>query len=374
MDNRPLELKLCDEFMALSEDERPLHTLPVQGRRRRVLLLSDGFEERSVGVVEALARAGARFSRVVLGRYTSRREFNDLFRERLESAISCLSPNGPLEIPNRNDGAWVAEALEQLEEGDLFLDVTALSGKGVFGALDALSKWEGGRVALAYAEAEEYWPRRSEWRNLKAELEDENLLPIAVDEKPWLFGFRHSVELVPSHEGFDSGSGSQALIAFLPFKCARLGAVIGAGEYGRVVLIAGRPRLKRNRWRLEALREINSFLIGGWKVVELSTFGYRQAVQELFRLLFEETDLMESSDVHLAATGSKLQTVASWVCSSLLGSIAVLSSSPSVYYPDSFSEGIGRNWFFNLDVVGIQDLRMRVKRMGKSNGINTRAR
>ncbi len=358
MNTLSAEEELCDLILGAVTGEQPISRFAPPPLKKAWLLLSDGFEERSLGIAEALAGRGLKFTGVALGMYSEKRGLNERFAERLRSACSSLCADKPLLFENRNDGRWVAEALERLRGLDvsLLLDITALSGRGIFGALDSLASWREGEVVLGYSEAREYWPTRTEWTRLKRELGDERLLPAAVDAKPWLFGFQHSVELIAEHEGFSTGTGMQALVAFLPFKCARLGAILGAGEYGRVVLIAGKPRLKKNVWRLQALKEINSSLIRTWPVAAMSTFGYRTSLKELFNLLFRDRRLMDCCDVHLAVTGSKLQTVASWLFSTIVRSVAVISSTPVLYYPESFSEGVGHSWFFQLTPSKVVEL------------------
>jgi hypothetical protein len=90
------------------------------------------------------------------------------------------------------------------------------------------------------------------------------------------------------------------------------------------------------------------YTIKDWDVKEISTFSYRNTIEQIASLLFIKPALLEKYDVHLAITGSKLQTIACWVASCIVNSITVIASIPATYYPESFSDGIGVSWVFEL--------------------------
>jgi hypothetical protein len=166
-----------------------------------------------------------------------------------------------------------------------------------------------------------------------------------MDEREWLYGGGHRIVFIPRHEGYDV-AGSNALVAFLPFKSARLAAIMGQEEYSDYLFIAGRPRLAGNQWRLDALKDINATVTRQWPIVEMSTFSYRTALKQLASPLFDEEGLLHHYDVHLAPMGSKLQTFACWVVSCIAPSITVLTSVPGKYFSNAFSLGIGAQWAF----------------------------
>src|SRR5205823_2017823 len=95
------------------------------------------------------------------------------------------------------------------------------------------------------------------------------------DRMPWLQGYQHCVKLVPGHEGYDSVGNNRALLAFLPFKSARLAAVLSAEDYSDFLFLALKPRFPENLWRLEALKKINAPIIKDWPVEDISAFDYR---------------------------------------------------------------------------------------------------
>lgn len=347
LDFQSIEERRLADYIARSTDERPCPVWISQIREAPSIIIAEGFEERSLGVLERLATSGVTVPSAILGRYVDNTQLNAAYRERFEKALQVVAPNRWQVVDNHNDGKWVRECLDSIPTASILLDITGISNRGLFEAIDPLAECEK-TVFLGYTEAKQYWPKQKVWERLKRDLHDNASLADTVDREPWLFGYEHRVELVPGHEGYDSAGSGRALIGFLPFKRARLAAILGEWEYESFLFIAGRPRLPENQWRLDVLKEINASLIRSWPVAEMSTFGYRDALRQFSSTLFSDHCLLHKYDVHLAILGSKLQNLACWAASRILPSLTVVTSVPQRYYPDAFSDGIGMSWVVEM--------------------------
>lgn len=347
MIEQSLESFRCAQYISSSVSEIPFAAWIKQLNSDVCVVVTQGFEERSVGFIEGLSDHGLMVNEVVIGRHSFHTDANAKYQARFEAAASRVSRNAWHTIDLDADGAWVEKALTFITAPIVILDITGIGTRGIFGALDVAARC-GKQILIAYSEAKEYWPKRSDWAALKNELSDTATLPDVVDAKPWLFGYEHNVELIPGHEGYDSAGTERALIGFLPFKYARLAAVMSAEDYAAFLFIAGRPRLTENDWRYEALLDINRDIVKDRPVVGMSTFGYRAALQQLHDILTRQDSVLESYDVHIALMGSKLQDVACWALSCLIPSITVLTAVPLKYYHEGFSDGIGEKWVFPL--------------------------
>jgi hypothetical protein len=345
--NKSFEERLCDQYIAASCDEGDFTMLSQEDVKEKSLFAVQGFEERSVGIVESLAERGLKVRDVVIAEYGSGHRTNAKYRKRFEAAARSIADGRRHRIRTSNSGHWVADALELTTSNEVILDITGVSNRALFGVLDESAR-SGRNISIAYCEPEEYWPTQVEWLQLRNHFSSDEDLAEQIDNKPWLFGHEHRCELVDGHEGYDSAGSSRAMVAFLPFKAARLASVLGEEEYSEFLFIAGRPRLDKNAWRLEALRAINANIVGGSTVLEMDTFGYRKALGQLAEILFSEPGLLQSYDVHMASMGSKLQEVACWVLSCILRSVTLVASVPSKYYPSAFSNGIAAKWIFPL--------------------------
>jgi hypothetical protein len=353
---RGIEEEKCAEYLYAAEPEKLLPEWSSKQFRNALLFAVEGFEERSLGALRALAQRGIKVGRVVLGRYpvtTTRGELNAAYRHEFERLIVTVSDQPPEIADCDPEAAWIAKALERQSPDCAFFDISGAATKIIFRALDALAQWDG-QVFLLYSEATEYWPTAAGFDEIRRRAEDEPVVveKIAelVDQSHWLYASAHHVEIVSGHEGYDSGAGT-ILVAFLPFKCARLAAILDMRDYADYLLIAGVPRLPENAWREKALRQINEPIVGSRDCDRIPTFGHREVYRSLANLVVGDEGLLGRFDVHLGALGSKLQTVACWGLSRTLPAITVVTSIPHGYFPKAFSKGIGETWAFRLPNV-----------------------
>jgi len=344
-----IEKQRCDEYLSRATSEVPFDQFQITKGKKIGLIVTQGFEERSLGILENLAETNTEISSVIINRYSDlhHKEINTKFQSRFEQAAQKVAPKRWQLVENDSEGKWVSKAIDLIDADNVIIDITSISNRGLFGALDTATV-SNRKILIAYSEPKEYWPKESGWKQLNRELSGHQTLADLIDAKPWISGYAHQVELIPGHEGYDSAGSGRALIGFLPFKCARLAAVLGEEDYAEFLFIAGRPRLAENHWRLAALKRINKDLIKEWPVKTMSTFGYLRTLKQLSALLLTDDSLLVRYDVHLAILGSKLQTVGCWILSSIIPSITMVISVPSRYYPEAFSDGIGAKWIFQL--------------------------
>lgn len=339
----------CDEYISRAGRECPFSgRLPTLSSRVG-LLVTQGFEERSLGIIERLAATQSKVTGIVINRYAEENEtdINSKYKGRFEEAAQKLSPGNCHVVSNDCEGRWISKSLSLIDVDEIILDITAISNRGVFGVLDAVADC-GKKVWIAYSEPQCYWPTKLDWDQLEKELSGHQTLADLIDGKPWLSGYSHRVELVPGHDGYDSAGSGRALVGFLPFKRARIAAVLGEQDYEECLFIAGKPRLVENYWRLIALKKINEGIVKDWPVEVIETFGYLNTVKDLSVLLCGNGSLLSCYDVHLAIMGSKLQTIGCWVLSSIIPSLTLVTSVPSKYYPEAFSSGVGSQWIFSF--------------------------
>lgn len=347
-----IEAQQCRLYAELAPPEVPLLSWWRQVRPEATLFVAEGFEQRGFGVLKQLHRAGIRIPQVILGRYSPGLANNDRYRTDFESLSRAVSKQSPQIIENKDDGSWISEGLSLLQAEEVVLDISALSNRGLFGALDVLRNTSL-RAALCYSEAASYWPTREAWAAFRQKFDSAAQPEIGpeFDLQPYLYGGEHRILLVPNHEGYDTPGAKLALVAFLPFKASRLAAILSWAEYTKYILIAGEPRLKKNFWRVQVLKDVNAKQAYGKAILQMPTFGYIDSLMELVAII-EREHVLEECDIHLSPIGSKLQNVACWILSSLIPSITVVLSVPRKYYSEAYSDGIGRSWAFRFNKPG----------------------
>lgn len=336
----------CKEFLERSEDEILLAKWVENENEDFDLVLTEGFEKRTTGILKFLANNNIKIKKIVIGRYEDRK-LNEKYRDLIEELSESVAPGNWKVLDNRNDGLWISEAINLSHAKNILIDITSMSNRSLFGGLNA-SLTSNRQVYIGYSEALQYWPKKEDWEKLKNDLSDSENLTEVMDQMPWLFGDEHHVDLVPNHEGYDSVGSKRALIGFLPFKCARLKAILSQEDYADGLYIAGRPHLEENYWRVDALKKINEPIVKNWNVIDIGTFNYRRVFKSLSNILLSDDSLFEKYDIHLAILGSKLQTVACWALSRIFPSITVITSSPKTYHKNAYTGGIGNSWVFKL--------------------------
>lgn len=342
-----LEQELCEEYLKASSGEIRLKEIIGSFGTGTTLVIMQGFEDRTSGVLEAFANARLKTERLIIARYLKADgKYDQAHTSHFEALARRVAPRSWTVVPNSNDGEWVKEAMAA--DGDrVVFDITGASNRAMFRILDNLEA-STKPIFIAYTEAKQYWPRKQEWDRLRRQLTAHHSIAELVDTKPWMFSYEHTVELVPGHEGYDASGTGRALVAFLPYKSSRLAAILKTEDYAEKLFIAGRPPAQELAWRVEALKEINENLIRGSRVEEVSTFGYRRTLTELAKILFRDDSLLWKYDVTFAALGSKLQGIGSWVFSRIVPSITFTTSVPARYYKKAMSQGIGTSWVFEF--------------------------
>jgi len=350
MQNESFEMLKCQRYLDNAAPELDSTTWLSYQRNLPAILLTEGFEERSLGVLRAIASRGLQVPYLLLARYEETEHLNRQYRDEFAHLAQIVAPGRHDIVWSRSDGSWISDRIQRIGRGMVLLDISGMTTRGMFAALDVL-KSAGNPVLIGYSEAEEYRPTRVEWDALVGEItgdpDEESLLAEKVDEAKWLYSGAHTVQLLPGHEGYDA-AGVNALVAFLPFKPVRLGTVLDEQEYSAYVYMVGRPRLDANSWRYNALQRINTAIIREGRMVEVPTFGYRETISALATVVAGSSGLLNEFDVHLAPMGSKLQNVACWILSSLIPAITVITSVPDTWYHDAFSHGVGDCWVFPL--------------------------
>jgi hypothetical protein len=342
----------CLEYLEFSKDETKIKSWLENYREPFSLILAEGFEERSLGILASLLKYNVKPKKIILGRYSSNYEGNKKYRKRFEDLGNKLNSQN-FSITNIGDDNWIQDAVKSIDTEDILFDISGISNSSLFYCLDEIFKFRR-KIFVGYSDAIDYWPKKDDWEELRKSFDDFSTLSDTVNKKPWLFSSEHNVHLVQNHEGYEGAGKGRALISFLPFKGARLSAILGEEDYAELLFIAVMPYLKVNSWRCQALLEINSPIIKNWPVVKINAFGYRDTIKDLLKILFIGESLFEKFDVHLAILGSKLQNIGCWVLSSIIKSITVVTSNPSEYYPEAFSEGIGRSWIIELKSPNIK--------------------
>lgn len=166
MNSFGIEQQRITDYLERSDNEKTLTKVRATRDMSGALVLAEGFEDRSLGVLEKLARYKVQLSSIILAEYIEQAADNARLRKRFEQLAEEIAPGRWSVIDNKNDGEWISTAISASEGDNIVLDITGISNRGIMGALDSV-KVSGKNVTLAYSEAREYWPMKKEWRSLE---------------------------------------------------------------------------------------------------------------------------------------------------------------------------------------------------------------
>ena len=192
---------------------------------------------------------------------------------------------------------------------------------------------------VLYSEAASYHPTKSEYEGEPSVWRDE-------PER----GLERGVgDVRPSREfpGLHFDQLPDAIILFPTFKAERSKAVIDfvdpslIGAQGEnIVWLVGVPPLRGNRWRIDALKEINGLTEKDFQY-EISTLDYRETLSRL-ESIYDR--LWDKYKLTLSPIGSKMQALGSSLFCYMHPDTRIVFAIPQEYNAAQYSEGCRETW------------------------------
>ncbi len=314
------------------------------------LFFAYGFEDRCFGLLDILNNQGINFKSIVIGKYKDTMPENETNKQKLITLQEKYKVEKIKIFENNNSNDWISKGLDLFQPNQIILDISSISSKSIIPILDLLSDTNFS-VKIVYTEALKYRPDHNEYQNTKNFVfqSDPKKFSEEINKKKWLYNTHYKVEFIENHEPKISPAFNKLLISFLPWKSSRLESIFQEYEYQKKIFFAGIPHKNENRWRLEAVKEINELLIDPISpIFNIDTFGYKTTVSELKNILFDSSRLLNNYNISIALLGSKLQSLACWYITNVIKSIGIIISSPFEYHVLDFSYEIGDSWIFDL--------------------------
>ena len=320
-----------------------------------VLVHSPGFEDRTLGVINALPQS--RGLRCVFLDYRPVNPRNRLLevRNQLRSLGAC-SLDEDIVLYDRFDPADFESRLRNRlalsTRPRVILDISTMSKLAILLALGICNELDA-NVRVIYTEAATYGPSLEEFRSAKAKNEI---------HRPSLqiFDGVHGVVRVSSLSSVAMQGQPTAALVFMSFNNALTQVLLNTVYPSRLFLINGKPPV--HSWREEATAWIHDQVRCEWEednpvavnsegvevpIRSVSTLDYRDSVALLVDLYWQ---LSSNHRVLLAPAGSKMQALGCWLAKSLHPDIHVEYPSPEGFQPE-YSSGISRQWCLNLGRV-----------------------
>ena len=325
-------------------------------RRGDVLVHAPGFEDRTLGIVDAVCEgAGLKCILLDYRPFNPRNRLREVREGLLKKGAEC--DDNDVVTYDRFCPDTFEEQLharfEAVKAERITIDISTMSKLAILLTLGIAAK-TGLPLRVVYREAATYGPSLEEFQAAKEKREI---------HRPSLqvFDGVHGVVRVGSLASVAMQGQPTAALVFMSFNDALTQVLLNTVYPSRLLLINGRPPV--HSWREEALAwiheqvrrewEEDNRLVGsgsgaGMPMRCVSTLDYRESVQ----LLVEEYwQLSETHRILLAPAGSKMQALGCWLVKALHPDIHVEYPSPEGFQRE-YSSGTGRQWCVGLGRVG----------------------
>jgi hypothetical protein len=344
-----------EDILGGLKDTRPLdETGLAPNSPEDLFLCALGFEPRCLTLPGRLKDAGYRAGRAAYFNYATNLDDNRVNLPELESHLRTIAPKveppdaDGLDFPTRLRSLLELMMREaQAKPPRVTLDVSVTANRLLLRCMKVLLEYDI-CIRIIYSEAAIYHPTKVEY--------DQEATRREGDDSS--FGLERGVsDVMPSvdHPGHALDPLPDFLILFPCFKAERSMAVIAfvdpslvANPGGKVVWLLGVPHLEEDRWRLDAMREINAI---GEDVpqYEVSTFDYKETLRRFESL---HADKSETHTITVSPLGSKMQALGIALFCYMHPDVRVIFSTPKEYNAVQYSVGCKAVWEIDFGAAG----------------------
>ena len=321
---------------------------------RAAIVTCAGFEERAPVAMRRAVGFEVKFSKAIVALYpeaeheSAEREFDVLASQLVQNQERRIK----LKLNSSENDSFEQALTAALSDVDhVFCDITGFNTHFMFSALTAILKSRK-PFSILYTEADEYRPTKEEYDHyFSSDFADGDISDIEdYEESASIYSKVFDVEFIANFEGDVSPGYPYYLIAFLPFKRSRLGAILQELSVSKQILIAGEPERPDIVWRLEALKKINKDIIldKSSKVVDSPTICLEATLSILDEIINSDHNKYRYNFV-VAPLGGKIQKLGCWIFAVLNPRLSVISSTPNKMYINSYSKGY-RDTFVLMDI------------------------
>jgi len=318
-----------------------------------VLLVAGGFEDRAFASADIfLGAAGARAIALDYLPFDARNRTAELCQKLSARGFSAVVVQYDRYHPEPLAES-LAYALLLGTARRIVIDISGMSKLAIMIAMDVACDLDL-EVTIFYAEAEQYGPSKNDYDTARSQ---GSLHQPTVQLYTGVQGVMRTSRLSSvAMQGQPS-----AAIAFMSFNEYVTQALVDAVYPSRLFLINGRPPALT--WREAAMYWIHEQLITEWPSEDnpvtgigderiplraTSTLHYGDTVRELLGLYWQ---IAADYRILLAPTGSKMQTVASYLVKALHPDIHVEYPTPKGFL-DLYSTGIAQKWQVSFPALG----------------------
>ncbi len=311
-------------------------------RPNEIFVAAGGFEERALTFPELLTCKPPMRTSAVLLEYLPRDRKN-----KFAEILSFLTNKGCKVIPKRYNrhapgGFDVAfrKTIIDLGPKAICLDISGMSRLAVMITVDVVRELNL-PLRIVYAEALRYAPSKEEFNSAMAD--NKQHLPTSfVDTGVY------DLLRIPRLSSVFMQNHPTLVIAFDSFNEALCQALVNVTNPSRLILVNGRPPRGELRWREDATAYVHRHLRQEWSIEDdnepvktTSTLHYEETYNLLVELYWK---FSSTHRIILAPTGSKMQTLGSYLLRAVHEDIHVEYPTVEGVFANKYSTGVREKW------------------------------
>ncbi len=316
-----------------------------------LFVCAQGFEKRTTGVAKQLFNSKVRIRKSIKLLHSTNIEENRIFEDELDHYLNAISTSRTQYEINisefaqkfRNDLKEIADSPKKIS---VMIDISSFSSCLILSIIKVTFEFQV-KLQLVYSEAEKYHPLETEYDSI---LENASNMNSEFSQTEGI----SKVFVCPQYDG-GAKEKSELIIAFPSFDAARTYSVLSyiddliikEKKDERVYWLIGKPHLSpdaQNR-RMAVQKSIHQIQSNS-KVLEVSTFSYKETMTELDRI-YQEHNM--NFHISISNIGSKMQSIGISLYAMLKPNISVYYSEPTKYKINSYGEGIKDIWILSFE-------------------------
>ena len=312
------------------------------------LIMCGGFEDRSVFTLRRICESGASGFRLVLVTYLPNYGDNRVAEVRDIGGEAKLAIHEI--VYDRREPAGIGEQLrDAMQSCDrVFLDISGMSRLLIVQAIVALVDGNKAPVSIIYGEAETYRPSRMQFEK------DRQRSSPGLMEIGYLSSGIFEIAAAAELSSVSMVGQAIRLVAFPSFDPSQLANLIQELQPAFVEIISGVRSSPENKWRREAILELNGPSLRELKVSmshSASTLDYRETLKVLVEV-YRQHSMFDRLVV--SPTGSKMQTVAVGLFRRVLHDVQIVYPTPKMFAkPNDYTVGVRRLYQMDVPVDAI---------------------
>jgi hypothetical protein len=313
-------------------------------REGDLLVLCAGFEDRAVHIIRKINKNKLRLEVLLINYlpFIKENKSKEIIKicKRLKLSFSEI-------VYDRENPAGAGQNINSVAsriKGRIFIDISAMSRLLIVQTLVALSNVDElfAKTNILYCEARNYPPA---FKKVKSVLEKED--KTSIYNEIFLSSGVYGVTIVPELSSVSHQGQPTRLVAFPSFNTDQLAILKAEIQPFYLDLINGVPHLKKNNWRLEAIKKLNNVESIQKKIEYIaSTLNYEETLKTLLDI-YNKFGTLER--IIVAPIGSKMQAVAVGLFKAFMNDIQIVYPTPRNFaIPKEYTVGVSETYKLSL--------------------------